>query len=533
MREFGFGAKRVLQPYQNPEAKDFFRAFRPSQEELDNPFLSSPYARQQDALVAQEDMVNQQLAAEQAQMMADQRKASRLEQVYEAEDLANEALASGVPPDEVIQRFPRLAQSPNFSNYMQQAREVRPAQKTLAPHFRSMFKTAEERADFDEAMSQFGDVTRADDYARAKAAERGLRVELIDAGVPLEVLEKAGPLTGEKAAILKRQHKIASTNGDPLAMKGYEEWLRMRVAGDPEGAEVLRKDLEAQGINIFPPKVAPTPAPVASPAPASATAVAPSAASPAAQENIFEDEGDFVPPEKVAEVKRAKIGAPDVDENFYSAFIASPNNSIADKRAALEKFKEFVKAPTNRPGATLGEVFSRKEKLDELLRQAEEDVQFFPEREKYVEAWQQAKESRMGEINDFARSLGVPADTVINSMAKGEAVDTGTKFNPDTESTVWPVRDLFYDFLSKKLGVERSKLPGLPEERLEPFQKSRFAKRLGVESFTLPGLRRVELGSGKKTYQDVLDAVIQDASRSRPSSRPTPSVKIKSIKEIK
>ncbi len=266
MREFGFGAKRVLQPYQNPEAKDFFRAFRPSQEELDNPFLSSPYARQQDALVAQEDMVNQQLAAEQAQMMADQRKASRLEQVYEAEDLANEALASGVPPDEVIQLFPRLAQSPSFSNYMQQAREVRPAQKTLAPHFRQSLKSPTARTYFDRHFQATGDATQAYDLAQADEEQDDIRLELVKNGVPVEIAEaKVWTPLAAQAAIQQFSRKTEDDPNELAYKKTVDKYFAdlansaaMAIDGEEKSTEQIKADLDRIR-SIFYPQAAPAP----------------------------------------------------------------------------------------------------------------------------------------------------------------------------------------------------------------------------------------------------------------------------------
>lgn len=280
MREFGFGAKRVLQPYQNPQAQDFFRAFRPSQEELDNPLLSSPYARQQDALVAQEDMVNQQFAAEQAQMMAEQRKANRLEQVYEAEDLANEALASGASPDEVIQRFPRLAQSPSFSNYMQQVREVRPAQKTLAPHFRQSLKNPAARTYFDRHFQATGDATQAYDLAQADQEQDEIRIELVRNGVPVEMAE--GKVWTPLAAQAAMQQYSRKSEEDPSELayrktvdKYFSDLANAAALGDEEksteqikaGLDRIRSVFYPRQPVAPPPMVRePTSRPLASPA---------------------------------------------------------------------------------------------------------------------------------------------------------------------------------------------------------------------------------------------------------------------------
>ena len=275
MREFGFGADRVLRPYQNPEAKSFFRTFRPSEEER-NSLGYNDYARQQDNLVLQEDLINQQLEDKQAERQQSQRKVARLEQIEDVEDQANEAIAQGVPMDQVIQQFPALAQSSSFGNYMQQVRAIAPAQQTLAPSFRKLLKTPEERADFDEAFQKFGNVTQADDHARARHQEREHRVSLIDAGVPLAEIEKAGPLTPERAALLKQQYKRSVTGGDPRADKVFDTMNKMLADGlTDEEVKAYLERMRGFGIDIMPKAVTPVTGEVVPVAPAVDTTLTP------------------------------------------------------------------------------------------------------------------------------------------------------------------------------------------------------------------------------------------------------------------
>lgn len=292
LREFGFGAKRILEPLsggnnlmQSPVNIGYrmvpdIRDYRPSSpmqtapvadnidpyyripSEIDRSGVNlyrNDYARGMDARVAQADAMDAQRQFNQQKMLMDQQELLRAQQARAAEDEANAAIAQGVPVDQVIRQIPRLAQSKNFGNY---ARQVpRPAQNTLAPHFRQMLKSPEARADFDEHFSHFGDVQKADDHAREREAYRKMRIDAIEGGVPLEVLDSmAGSLTPERVAALKQQHK-AKASSDP-AEHDYREALNLMVAedkaarelsGEPFNPEAFRKKQKALRDMYFPP----------------------------------------------------------------------------------------------------------------------------------------------------------------------------------------------------------------------------------------------------------------------------------------
>lgn len=526
MREFGYGARRALEPYrspdemtyQDPNVKPFFRTFRASPEER-NSLAYSDYARQQDNMVLQEDQINQQLAAQREKLGQDKRKVARLEQVQDVEDQANEALNSGVPANQVIQQFPGLVQSPAFGRYAQLAKMATPAQQTLAPHYRKMLKRPEERADFDQAFQRFGNVSQADDYARTRAAERAHRVDLIESGVPLEHIEKAGPLNAERAALLKQQYKVSATGGNPHAMKGYEEWLKLRSQGAKEEAEALRAELAAQGINIFPPKpvAAPPTAPSVSGG-ATAVAGAPMPASSSAAPAAVEE--GFPTPEKVQQAKAAHIGAPDADENFYSSFIADPKTPLPQKKVALEKFKQFVKTAPPPSHLTLGQVFARRNALDQAVEKAEKEVQLAPELEKYSEKWTEAKTNLDQLIHKTASRLGVPKQALVNSLVAGEGIP-----NPDDRGG----KDISIPELINQTWQDEH-----PEEKgkgyhasmwerdhplLEGFKKSKFANELGTKVLGF-------IPNGK-TFGDVLDAYV--AERKNKGSGRMPSAPVSSV----
>lgn len=525
MREFGYGARRALEPYrspdemtyQDPNVKPYFRMNQlPAAER--NSLAYSDYARQQDNMVLQEDQINQQLAAQREKLGQDKRKVARLEQVQDVEDQANEALASGVPVDQVIQKFPGLAQSPSFGNYMQQVKAVPPAQQTLAPHYRKMLKRPEERADFDQAFQRFGNVSQADDYARARAAERALRVDLIESGVPFEHIEKAGPLNAERAALLKQQYKVSATGGNPHAMKGYEEWLKLRSQGAKEEAEALRAELAEQGINIFPPKPVAAP-PTAPPTALSVSGGAPMSATSSAAPAPVVEEG-FPTPEKVQQAKAAHIGAPDADENFYSSFIADPKTPLPQKKVALEKFKQFVKTAPPPSHLTLGQVVARRNALDKAVEKSEKEVQLAPELEKYSEKWTEAKTNLDQLIHKTASRLGVPKQALVNSLVAGEGIP-----NPDDRGG----KDISIPELINQTWQDEH-----PEEQgkgyhasmwerdhplLEGFKKSKFANELGTKVLGF-------IPNGK-TFGDVLDAYV--AERKNKGGGRVPSAPVSSV----
>lgn len=523
MREFGFGANRVLRPYQNngddegvptyqdPNVKPFFRLQPPSKAER-NSLGYNEYARQQDNLATQERLINQKLADQQAQRQQAQRKVARLEQVQDVEDQANEALASGMPVEQVIRAHPGLAQSPSFSNYMAQAKAVTPAQQTLAPHYRKMLKTPEERADFDQAFQHFGNVTQADDHARARAQERAHRVALVDAGVPLEHIENAaknGPLTAERAALLKQQFKKSVTGGDPRAEKVFETASKMvSEGGTKEAVQEYLDRMKSLGVDITPP---------AKVEPVVAAAPVVDVVQPATAEEAYPIH------EQVRQAKvAAQINAPGNDENFYSKIIADPSIPLPQKKAALEKFEEYAQNPPKKAGSTIGEALARKETLNKALAQAKEDVEFHPVREQFSNDWQKSKNEMGDYVRRFADSLGVDEKEAIASLKEDEELKISA---PGEQPRYRRVRPLFEEFIAKKLGIEKLR-PFLrsADERLSEYSNHKFAPRLGVHPFSLPGFpnagRTLAIGQQPVSNEDVLNAYVAEHTKKAPNAAP-------------
>ena len=270
MREFGYGANRVLRPYQNPDIEPVFRKYRPSDEEI-NSLGYDKGARQQDQMVLQEDLINQKLADQQAQRQQAQRKVARLEQVQDVEDQANEALNSGVPANQVIQQYPGLVQSPAFGRYAQMAKMATPAQQTLAPHFRKSLKSPIARQYFDKHFATTGDATQAHDLAQADEMNDNLKVDLVKHGVPFSIVESQQRWTPLMAQAAIQSHGTAKK--DPINELGYRKAVSKYfddmkaaeyLAGEdakPRDMHKVKQDLEELHSVFFPQAaVHPTPA---------------------------------------------------------------------------------------------------------------------------------------------------------------------------------------------------------------------------------------------------------------------------------
>lgn len=261
MREFGFGANRLLRPYQNPDVEPVFRAYRPTEAEV-NSLGYDDTARRQDQLVLQEDLINQQMAAQQNKLRQDQRKVARLEQVQDIEDQANEAINSGVPANQVIQQYPGLVQSPSFNRYAQMAKMATPAQQTLAPHFRKSLKSPIARQYFDKHFAATGDATQAHDLAQADEMNDNLKVELVKHGVPFNIVESRQQWTPLMAQAAIQSHGTAKKDtlhelGYRKAVSKYFDDLKaeQELAGEgvkPRDMRKVKEDLDELHSVFFP-----------------------------------------------------------------------------------------------------------------------------------------------------------------------------------------------------------------------------------------------------------------------------------------
>jgi hypothetical protein len=511
-RQFGIGLTPTYDIFRPPEGMELDPAYSPATRQQQGLAMTADLQRQ-----AFKDAADEQAFARQ-QRMDDQ-------QMQQVEQQATEALR-GAPPEEfgnILSKFPELARSKNLGGFTNFAQAVTPSagQKTLAPSLRNRLKP-HERQYFDEHFTKGGDAVSAFDSAQLRGEHENGLVDMMKSGVPLDVIDKYRdrPLSPIEREAIVQQH--ATTKGgkstsplqdayelDLKALYDDDEFLSlppadkakrvrdMRLAYELDKAAVAQQVAQAQG------------APVAGQVQQNAVAGAPKSqlkevlgGKPEATQKAFALPNEI-------EMK-AMINSPEAVEGDYSGLIENANVPIHLKKQALEKFRAFAANPPTLPGSTLGDVLARKDKIAEQLKRAEKAVRLAPEQDKYIQAWSDAKQDTAKDISRFAKSIGADEDSIVNSLAKDEIIEIPGRFNPETEDFKWSVRDLFYDDQAKRLGVDARRIPSLPNERLEPFQKSEFAKELGVESFTLPGLRRIELGSGKKTYDDVLNAYVQE-----------------------
>ena len=509
-RVFGIGINPIEKMFRPPEGMEYDPAY--------NDFGRETWAKedmkdaQREAVLAQTELAR----AQREQLKAD--RATR-----GVEDAAIAAMKER--PDEIpniLRSFPELARSKNLGGVLNYAQAVQPSagQKTLAPSLRNRLKP-HERQYFDEHFGQNGDAVSAFDAAQLRGEHESGLVDMMKGGVPLDVIDKyrERPLSPLEREAIIQQHSVKH-GGEKDAfreqkLKGLLTTLESEVPtmnSDPTKGNIvtLQDVLNKQAANydmahriVYPEKYQQPPA-VATPA-AEGGKVA-----PASQLKEVLGGGVTATPKQVQAEIETEINAPDANEDFLTALIENHNVPITQRQKALDKLRNFLTNPSTKPGSTLGDVLARKEKIAEQVARAEKAIKLAPEREKYIQAWSEAKKDTAKDIARFAKSIGVDDAAVINSLAKNEIVEIPGKFNPETEDFKWNVRDLFYDDMAKRLGVNARKIPSLPNEKLEPFQKSEFAKELGVESFTLPGLRRIELGSGKKTYDDVLNAYLQE-----------------------
>jgi hypothetical protein len=224
-------------------------------------------------------------------------------------------------------------------------------------------------------------------------------------------------------------------------------------------------------------------------------------------------------PQEIEQQLEQEINSPANDENFYTNLISNPNVSANAKQQALEKFRAFVANPPTNPSLTLSQVFARKQDLQNKLEEAEKEVEFQPVREKYNEAWSQAKGEMDALVDSFAKSLGVNKQAVINSMAAGERLSVPGRETANADQGGVSIPQLLAEHWERTRGQQRE--PGVgpnavwsqKAKTLEGFADSPFASRLGEKFGPI---------STAKTYGDVLDAYLKEQGKAPPAQQAAP-----------
>lgn len=221
--------------------------------------------------------------------------------------------------------------------------------------------------------------------------------------------------------------------------------------------------------------------------------------------------GPMASPEEIKSHFDSMIGSKNADENFYSDYIANPNIPLRDKEAALEKFREFSANPPVDQSLTLPQVFARKEEIKKKLSEAEEEVKFQPEREKFNRAWDTSKAGVDGIVERTAKKLGVSKQNLINSLVAGDKIDIPGR---DRDRGGISIPQLLAEQWKEELPDEFDQPHQIwsNEARpLTPFKNSPFASKLGTKVGPIPI---------RQTWGDVLDAYVQDHKKPSASNQP-------------
>ena len=528
---------------------------------------------------------------DQAQTYLNEREAQN--RAADAERAADEyaALESPSAREKFFQENPNLVNSKRF-NAINAYQKAQPsyADRTLQNTIAQKYQDPAVRNAFLDAVAQGKGTLAARDIADNLAINQKWSRELSEAGIPPEehapILAK-GPEHAAYAISQKKQDSIFHSDPEARAMERYHSIVKSRAARDmqdmsnpnfgtvrPETqAELdqIERMLAAKYKNVFGgaasatsststpatvpfrPGVTPTaPAaatksptevalrdtlksmssPAASPA-TPAPVTTPSATAPAAPASPTTP---VATPEQIKSAQDEFENSPEADENYYSARIADPNTPLEKKQELLQKFRAYAQNPKPDPSLTLQEVFARKEALKKQLAEAEDEVKFQPERQKFNQAWSSSKGRIDQMVDRFAARMGVPKQNVINSLIAGDHIDIPGRTNRGEAGVSIP-QLLAEDWMAdnpdeaSRMGLTGAhQLWGAEAPELTPFKSSSFAGRLGTKIGPVPV---------RQTFGDVLDAYVADQKNTRPSapmaSRPAtnPTANPAGIKSIK
>jgi len=224
-------------------------------------------------------------------------------------------------------------------------------------------------------------------------------------------------------------------------------------------------------------------------------------------------------PQEIEQQLEQEINSPAADESFFTGLISNPNVPAETKQKALEKFRAFAANPPPNPALTLSQVFARKQELQNKLKEAEEEIKFQPVRERYQQAWTQAKGEMDALVDSFAKSLGVDKQAVINSMAAGERLSVPGRETTNVDQGGASIPQLLAEHWEQVRGKQRepgtspSSVWNQKAKPLEGFADSPFASRLGEKFGPIPTA---------KTYGDVLDAYLKEQGKAPPTQQAAP-----------
>lgn len=485
-----------------------------------------------DPRLRQDMMQEQGMAMEEQALDAQKAQLDRQRRVMQAEDQAIMGLEQGEEIGNIFKNNPSLALSRNFGQFANMAEMVRPskAAQTLAPSIAKSIPAPYR----DKYMALVnGDPRYAQDPLGAKTAvetEMGIdeqRGRLRKMGVDTSKLERRLYTPEEEA-----DFEFRVKNDDPLSFYEKRKNLaleRLKLWEDRDDTQIpdpknptlfvenpeftKAKTLAMQAMDehdaellrrINPQAVTATN--ITSPAAMGGGLPAPVPF----MDTMKKGAGQAPKVEDILKVTDEEvindINSPDATDDTFMAAISDPNASEKVKTTALERLRQFAKAPKFPLGTTSREARNRISNLQEKIKEGEKLIRMGPEMEKYRKAWTAEKNDIASDIEAYAKSLGLDADLVAADLAKNEPLTD----DPDNPFTI---RDDFNKFLKGKLDKMAAKL--------EPFAKSEFAKELGerADVFTnltptgILGQAAQALGvlpNAQKRYGDVLDIYLNE-----------------------
>jgi hypothetical protein len=239
--------------------------------------------------------------------------------------------------------------------------------------------------------------------------------------------------------------------------------------------------------------------------------------------------------EDILKVNEAEIiqdlNDPSADDGTFMLTLKDPAASEKVKREALNRLKEFAKAPKFPIGTGPSEARKRIADLANKIKDGERELRKIPEQAKINAAWSSEKADMSRYIDEYAKSLGLDPDIISVGIARDDPLEEGF----DSQGQKDTYRDDFSRFLRKKMGINGDPL-SKQSDRLFPFQGGEFAEDFGLQG-NIPGFRSIGKG---KTYNQILDAVLAERigpvakiTKESPTGMPLTEQQQKDLDELK
>jgi hypothetical protein len=522
-RTFGFGLGRGLTP-------PFMRNVEPT-------WTQTPRQQEWNAAIDEQEAALREEAAE-------QRKAAREESAEADTDrYIQEAQKNPELLSNPFQKMPGLIRSKAFGN-IQNVAENAQKSSSLTPNLRARLPV-EYRQHFDSLIDQNHPPLAAHDATESLIKLHNQQGELAGLGLPLNQLPKqiVGPvefaalknqaaMNKEKSLSVADRERILGNKIDSYRnrmkdimemSKGADETQAAKFADQFDDAERAYLEAMADRDDLIKSAFAPKPKAGGVDGLEAGAGLTGGPVRPVAKKPISEQFPTASPElndtmhliqDQLPNKKASRIAPPEENEKSYSEYIANPNIPLKAKKAALQKFEQFVQNPPKLKGPLMGigAGTARRKSLEQALAKAKEDVEFHPVREQFARDWQKSKDEMGNYVRDFAKTFGLDEDETLVSLKKNEEQNIAP---PGERPHYRHIRPIFEEFIAKKLGTENLR-PFLrsTDERLGDYSNHKFAHRLGVHPFSLPGFPNagstLAIGQQPVSNENVLDRYLDD-----------------------